>query len=103
MGSIAAHAGEKTSAMTEFATHLGLAFQIADDVLDVTATPEQLGKKTNKDAGRGKNTYPQLMGIEASRAAAQKHVASAVAALEGLGASADGLRAIARFVTARAS
>ena len=62
-----------------YGKHLGLAFQIVDDLLDVTSTPEQLGKKTNKDAGSGKNTYPRLIGIDASRAAAREHVEKAIA------------------------
>jgi geranylgeranyl pyrophosphate synthase len=88
-------------AITEYGTHIGIAFQIVDDLLDVTATPEQLGKRTNKDAGIGKNTYPRLMGIDASRAEAQRHVEEALAAVDGLGSAAAGLRGIARFITSR--
>jgi geranylgeranyl diphosphate synthase type II len=102
MGAIAAHASqEQLVGIEDYGQHLGLAFQIVDDILDVTATPEQLGKRTNKDAGSGKNTYPQLIGIDASRAAAQENVRQAIAALAELGPAADGLRAIAEFVTAR--
>ena len=101
MGAIAAGAGnEMLAAMTAFGDHLGLAFQIMDDVLDVTSTPEQLGKKTHKDAGSGKNTYPRILGIDASRAAAKQHVDAAIAALKDVARS-DGLRAIAIFVIAR--
>jgi geranylgeranyl diphosphate synthase, type II len=104
MGAICAHAAApRLSAMTDYGTHLGLAFQIIDDLLDVTSTPEQLGKHTNKDAGSGKNTYPRLMGIEASRAAAARHIAGATLALAEFGPAADGLRAIAHFVTARST
>ena len=85
----------------EFGRHLGLAFQIVDDVLDVTGTPEQLGKATNKDAGRGKNTYPGLLGLDASRRMAQAELQAAVAALDPLGPAADGLRALARYVVER--
>ena len=64
MGAIAANAAaSRLGAITTYGNHLGLAFQIVDDILDVTSTPEQLGKKTNKDAGSGKNTYPRLIGI----------------------------------------
>jgi geranylgeranyl diphosphate synthase type II len=102
MGAIAASASDaQLGAITEYGRHLGLAFQIVDDILDVTATPEQLGKATNKDAGSGKNTYPRLIGLEASRAAAREHVDAAVASLASFGPAADGLRAVARFVTAR--
>ncbi len=51
---------------------LGLAFQIADDVLDVTASTEVLGKRTSKDHGRGKSTFPSLLGVDASRARARE-------------------------------
>jgi geranylgeranyl diphosphate synthase, type II len=103
MGAIAARANDRLDAITEYGRHLGLAFQIVDDVLDVTSTPEQLGKHTNKDAGSGKNTYPRLLGVEASRAAALDHTKSAISALAELGPAADGLRTIARFVTARST
>jgi len=102
MGAIASGASEqKRKAITDFGRHLGLAFQIVDDLLDVTSTPEQLGKATSKDAGIGKNTYPGLLGIEKSREAASGQVTAAVAALDGFASSADGLRAMAKFVTAR--
>jgi geranylgeranyl diphosphate synthase type II len=102
MGAIAAGESERRlGAITEYGRHLGLAFQIVDDLLDVTSTPEQLGKATNKDAGIGKNTYPGLLGIEGTRAAAAEQVKAALAALAGFGASADQLRDVARFVVAR--
>lgn len=91
----------KLSAVTSFGQHLGLAFQIVDDVLDVTSTPEQLGKATGKDANKGKNTYPALMGLEASQRAAGEQLALAIEALAPLGAAADGLHALARFVVER--
>lgn len=103
LGAIASNAAPRLSALTEYGRHLGLAFQIIDDILDVTSTPEQLGKKTNKDAGSGKNTYPQLVGLDPSRAMADEQVAQAIAAIAGLPSSADGLRAIAKFVTHRQS
>ncbi|HYO09111.1 MAG TPA: farnesyl diphosphate synthase, partial [Tepidisphaeraceae bacterium] len=102
MGALAAAAdATRVEAITDYGRHLGLAFQIVDDILDVTATPQQLGKMTNKDAGSGKNTYPRLIGLDPSRAAAREHVEAAVAALEPFGPPAAGLRAVARFVTAR--
>ena len=104
MGAIVAGADpSRLGAITEYGRHLGLAFQIVDDLLDVTATPEQLGKHTNKDAGSGKNTYPRLLGLEASRTAASEHVEAAISAVVELGPPADGLRSIARFVTARST
>ena len=102
MGAISVSAGVPALAgMTTYGEHLGIAFQIVDDVLDVTATPEQLGKATNKDAGRGKNTYPALIGLDASRKAAREHLEAAVAALDEFGPAADPLRALARFVVER--
>jgi len=71
------------------------------DVLDVTSTPEQLGKRTQKDADKGKNTYPSLMGLEESRAEAHRHMDSALAALSTLGGRATGLKTLAQFVVTR--
>jgi geranylgeranyl pyrophosphate synthase len=78
-----------------------LAFQIVDDILDVTSTPEQLGKGTGKDAGRGKNTYPSLMGLDASQNEAKRQLDAAIDALKPLGDGAEGLRSLARFVVDR--
>ena len=102
LGAIAAAANEnKLAAITDFGCHLGLAFQIIDDILDVTSTPEQMGKATNKDQGKGKNTYPGLLGLEASQAEARKQLDAALVALRPLGSSAEGLKALARFVVER--
>jgi len=102
MGAICAAASDVVlAAVSAFAAHVGLAFQITDDLLDVTATPEQLGKATHKDAGRGKNTYPSLLGIEGSRTAAAAELQAAMDALRPLGDRAAGLAALARFVVQR--
>ena len=101
IGLIAAHQSDRLPAITDFGRHLGLAFQIVDDVLDVTSTPEQLGKATNKDADRGKNTYPSLLGLEQSRREAANQLSAALKSLEAFGLAADGLRALARFVVER--
>jgi geranylgeranyl pyrophosphate synthase len=105
MGAIAAlgsrESGGAIGSVTDFGRHLGLAFQIVDDVLDVTSTPEQLGKATNKDAGRGKNTYPGLLGMDASVQEAKRQLTAALDALQQLGPAADGLRSLARFVVER--
>jgi geranylgeranyl diphosphate synthase type II len=102
MGAIAAGVdGAKLEKVTAFGRHVGLAFQIVDDVLDVTSTPEQLGKATQKDASAGKNTYPAIHGLEASKARAADELRLALTALDVLGAKADGLRSLARFVVER--
>ena len=102
LGAMAAGASsEQLSAVSEYGRHLGLAFQIIDDVLDVTSTPEQMGKATNKDAAKGKNTYPVLMGLEASQREAHHQLQLALDALKGLGLAAQGLRNLARFVVER--
>ena len=104
LGAISAKAGlQMLEAVTGFGQHLGLAFQIVDDLLDVTSSAEQLGKSTGKDQSKGKNTYPALMGIDRSRAEAEKQYEQAIRALEPLGNRADGLRALARFVVDRKS
>jgi geranylgeranyl diphosphate synthase type II len=102
MGAISAGASEsQLTAVTEFGRHLGLAFQIIDDVLDVTSTPEQMGKATNKDAAKGKNTYPVLMGLDASKAEAQHQLHLALDVLSEFGPAAEGLRNLAKFVVER--
>jgi geranylgeranyl pyrophosphate synthase len=104
MGAIAAGADPATlEAVTSYGRHLGLAFQIVDDLLDVTSTPEQMGKATGKDAGKGKNTYPTLMGLEASKQAADHQLAAALGAITHLGSSAAGLQRLAEFVVDRSS
>jgi len=102
LGAIAAGANETNlTAVTEYGRHLGLAFQIIDDVLDVTSTPEQMGKATNKDAAKGKNTYPVLMGLDASKREAQHQLSLALDSVKSLGAAAEGLRNLAKFVVER--
>ncbi len=102
LGAIAARADAKAlEAVTTYGRHLGIAFQIVDDVLDETSTPEQMGKRTKKDSSKGKNTYPKLMGLEASRAEAKKHLDAGLEALDVFGDSADGLRVLARFIVER--
>jgi len=102
LGGIAAGADRASlNAVTAFGQHMGLAFQIIDDLLDVTSTPEQLGKATRKDANKGKNTYPSLLGLEASRKEADAQLALAMTSLDVLGDSAQTLRMLARFVVQR--
>ncbi len=97
-------AGAKTSeleAVTRYAAALGLLFQITDDVLDVTATAEDLGKTPGKDARSRKATYAALYGLDAARERAQSVYTEACAALDELGAPAPVLRAIAAFILQR--
>ncbi len=102
MGAIAAGAPADTlQQITDYGGHLGLAFQIIDDILDETSTPEQLGKATQKDRHAGKNTYPTLLGLDESRHQASLELDQAVACLAPLGARAESLRQIARFVVER--
>ncbi|NLO89659.1 MAG: polyprenyl synthetase family protein [Clostridia bacterium] len=94
---------EKLAALTAYAEHLGLAFQIIDDILDVTGNEKKLGKKTGSDIKKQKATYPALYGLEKSRELAKKEIESAVESLKGLGAAADPLRGIALYLGKRDS
>jgi farnesyl diphosphate synthase/geranylgeranyl diphosphate synthase type II len=94
-------AGASAEAVYPWGLKLGLAFQIADDLLDLTADTATLGKRAGKDAQAGKSTLPALVGIPEARRRAEALLEEAVVALAPLGARADGLRALARFVVAR--
>jgi geranylgeranyl diphosphate synthase, type II len=89
------------AALEAYGGHIGLAFQVADDLLNVTGDPEKMGKAVGTDADRQKNTYPALMGLDASRAYADRLVADALEAIAGFDAKADPLRAIARYIVDR--
>jgi len=91
------------SALTAYAEAAGRAFQLADDILDVTATPEAMGKATGKDAGLGKQTLVARLGVEEARKALHAIVNEAVAYLRTFGPKADGLRATARYFASRES
>ena len=80
---------------------LGLAFQVADDLLDLTATTADLGKRAGKDAAAGKATLPALLGVEEARRRADDYCEEALQAFAGLGDRAEALRALARFVVSR--
>jgi geranylgeranyl diphosphate synthase type II len=102
MGAIAGRAGiDQLTALDAFGRHLGLAFQIVDDILDQTATAEELGKATKKDEAKGKVTYPMLIGLDASRREAREQLSAALDVVQPLGSHADGLRALAKFVVNR--
>jgi geranylgeranyl diphosphate synthase, type II len=102
-GAVMAGASEaQRVAIERFASELGLAFQIVDDILDVAGASAELGKTAGKDAAAGKPTYPALYGLERSRRMADECVAGALAALDTQPGLADGqLPAIAAWVTSR--
>ena len=92
---------EQAEKLRSFGRAVGLAFQIADDVLDVTQTSEQLGKTAGKDTATEKATYPALFGVEESRKMADALVASGCAALDSFGSAAGTLKSLAHFLVAR--
>jgi geranylgeranyl diphosphate synthase type II len=101
-GGIAADASaEQQRLLTDYGNAVGLAFQIVDDILNVEATPEQLGKAVGSDAARGKATYPALFGLDKSKTMAADAVAAATVALDGFGDDAEPLRALARYIMHR--
>jgi len=87
--------------LRSFGQSIGLAFQIVDDILDVTQTSEQLGKTAGKDTAAEKATYPALFGIEESRKKADKLIMTASAALEGFGTRAETMGALADYLVQR--
>lgn len=102
MGAIYAGAGEaKLAALTEFGEHVGLAFQIVDDVLDVEESSEALGKTAGKDAQQQKITFPAVYGLDTSRVMAEQERAAAHAALSDFGARADRLKQLADLIVQR--
>ena len=98
---IAGALDEEMEAITRYAASLGLLFQITDDLLDVTASVEDLGKTPGKDARSRKATYPSLYGLEATRVRAEAAYGEACAALDGIERSTGLLRALARFILER--
>jgi geranylgeranyl diphosphate synthase type II len=93
--------GAQIESLDAYARALGLAFQVVDDLLDVQGTPEQMGKRTQKDFERGKATYPAILGVERSMDLARELERRAHRALNGFGDRADALRHIATFVVER--
>lgn len=94
-------AGDDPAALDHYARALGLAFQIADDVLDVTGNEDVTGKRVGKDAAAGKATFVSLLGLEGARAEARRQIAMGDAALARYGDAAENLRDLARFVIER--
>jgi geranylgeranyl pyrophosphate synthase len=104
IGALAAGADDRVLlAFTRFGDALGLAYQIADDVLDVTATSDQLGKTAGKDVVLSKSTYPLVMGVEEARRRAGALVNEACGAMEAVGRLTPDLERLARHVVERQS
>lgn len=102
IGALLGNAGcSELTVLTRYAERAGLAFQLADDLLDATATAEQLGKGAGKDAGRGKQTIVGRLGVAEARRRLDAVTAEAIAALAQFGPEADGLRDTARFFASR--
>jgi geranylgeranyl diphosphate synthase type II len=102
LGAMSANATPaRVAALTDFGRNLGLAFQVIDDILDVTQTSEKLGKSAGKDVSAGKTTYPSVIGLEASRKEARKLTSAAMKALTPFGSKAARLREIADYLLAR--
>ncbi|MEX0607500.1 MAG: (2E,6E)-farnesyl diphosphate synthase [Halofilum sp. (in: g-proteobacteria)] len=102
LGALAGGADEPTrERLWAYGAAVGLAFQIVDDVLDVVADTETLGKTQGADVERGKPTYPALLGLDGARQHAADRRDQAIAALDGAGVTFDPLRELARFVVDR--
>ena len=102
LGAMSADAtARELSAITKFGRALGLAFQVIDDILDVTQTSEKLGKSAGKDVAAQKATYPAVLGLEESRAEARRLTRRAHSALATFGSKGDTLRALANYLLER--
>ena len=92
---------EEVEACEKYAINIGLAFQVADDILDVTASTEELGKTAGKDEDTNKTTYPKLLGLDGARAEAERLITEAKEALAPFGDRAAPLLAIADYIIDR--
>jgi geranylgeranyl pyrophosphate synthase len=95
--------GARLDSLRYFGAEIGLAFQIQDDILDLTGETQVLGKKAGADVALGKPTYPSVFGLERARALAARHRDQALEALAPLGTAADTLRELGAFVVDRVS
>ncbi|HWR73966.1 MAG TPA: farnesyl diphosphate synthase [Nitrospirota bacterium] len=101
-GAFYARASEKRlKALTRYGEMTGLAFQIADDILDITGTQEVLGKDIGSDLKKGKKTFPAVYGVEDSRRRAKEVVDHALEALKDFDRKADPLRELAKYIITR--
>jgi geranylgeranyl pyrophosphate synthase len=104
LGGIAADASEEQlAALDKYGSHIGLAFQVIDDILDVESDTATLGKTQGKDSEANKPTYVKLLGLDGARAEAERLLEAALAALGSFGESADQLRDLAHFIIERKS
>jgi geranylgeranyl diphosphate synthase type II len=102
-GIFAGATAEQAARLDTFGRKAGLAFQIIDDILDVTQDSEQLGKTAGKDLASDKATWPAVFGLEQSRKDADRLIDEAFTALAPFGSHADGLKAVARYLVERQS
>jgi geranylgeranyl diphosphate synthase, type II len=100
-GILAGASPENIQSLSRYSQNIGLAFQIIDDILDITSTQEKLGKTVGKDLKAQKVTYPSLWGIEDSRQKANQLIEEACAELKPYGEKAQPLIALAHFITSR--
>ncbi len=103
-GALMANAGkDKIQSLSEYGIHVGMAFQIADDILNVEGDSALMGKGTGSDAARNKITYPSLLGMPAAKEILNQHVEAALASLSGFDERAMPLTVIARYIKERKS
>jgi geranylgeranyl diphosphate synthase type II len=102
VGALYARAGKRHfTALTHYGEMVGLAFQIADDILDITGKQEEIGKDVGSDIKKGKKTFPSFYGLEESRRRAVEVVDKAVTALKDFDRKADPLRELAKYIINR--
>ncbi len=102
VGALYGKAGKRQfTALTHYGEMVGLAFQIADDILDITGTEEEIGKDVGSDIKKGKKTFPSFYGLEESRARAHEVADKAVHALKDFDRKADPLRELAKYIVNR--
>jgi geranylgeranyl diphosphate synthase type II len=100
-GIVAGASDEHLAALISYGRKIGLAFQITDDLLDVSGAQATVGKRVAKDAKHGKRTYPAILGVDESRRRAKTLVDEACGMIEKFGSKGEPLRALAKFVCRR--